>query len=85
MNLFIASQLTWPGRGITVRQDTSFPADGATRLTIGGAGHIALKIRVPAWCNGMSVKVNGAALSVTATPGTYLTIDRTWTSATSST
>ena len=25
VNLFIASQLAWPGRGITVRQDTTFP------------------------------------------------------------
>jgi uncharacterized protein len=80
VNLFIASQLTWPGRGITVRQDTSFPATSTSRLTISGAGRIALKIRVPAWCNGMTVKVNGTATAVTATPGTYLTIDRTWAS-----
>ncbi|ACU73856.1 protein of unknown function DUF1680 [Catenulispora acidiphila DSM 44928] len=80
VNLFIASQLAWPGRAITVRQDTTFPAASSSRLTITGAGHIALKIRVPSWCSGMTVKVNGTLQNLTATPGTYLTIDRTWAS-----
>jgi DUF1680 family protein len=79
VNLFIASQLSWTARGITVRQDTTFPEQPSTRLTIAaGSGHIALKIRVPSWCQGMQVRVNGAVQSVTATPGTYLTLDRTW-------
>ena len=78
VNLFIASVLSWPGRGLTVRQDTTFPSASSTRLTITGSGHIALKVRVPAWSNGMTVRINGTQQSVTATPGTYLTIDRTW-------
>lgn len=78
VNLFIASALTWPGRGITVTQDTTFPTQSSSKLTITGSGHIALKIRVPSWTTGMTVKVNGVSQSVTATPGTYLTIDRTW-------
>src|SRR5581483_4067597 len=36
VNLFIASVLTWPGRGITVRQDTTFPEQSSTRLTVTG-------------------------------------------------
>jgi len=80
VNLFIASVLTWPGRGITVRQDTGFPATSTSKLTVTGSGHIALKVRVPSWTTGMTVKVNGVAQSVTATPGSYLTIDRTWSS-----
>src|SRR5213076_325679 len=80
VNLFIASVLTWPGRGITLRQDTTFPAAPTSRLTVTGAGHIALKLRVPSWTTGMTVAVNGIAQAVTATPGTYLTIDRTWAS-----
>jgi DUF1680 family protein len=63
----------------TIRQDTTFPEQPQTRLTVaGGSGHIALKIRVPYWCQGMQVRINGAAQSVTATPGGYLTLDRTW-------
>ncbi|MEO6088455.1 MAG: beta-L-arabinofuranosidase domain-containing protein, partial [Umezawaea sp.] len=78
VNLFIASVLTWPGRGITVKQDTTFPNASSTRLTITGSGHIALKIRIPKWTSGATVKVNGVAQNATA--GAYTTIDRTWTS-----
>jgi DUF1680 family protein len=80
VNLFVASVLTWPGRGITVRQDTTFPTASTSRLTVTGAGHIALKVRVPSWTSGMSVRLNGIVQNVTATPGSYLTIDRTWAS-----
>jgi len=80
VNLFIASTLTWPARSITVTQATSFPTTNATRLTIGGSGHIALKLRIPAWVTGATVQVNGATQSVTATPGSYVTLDRTWAS-----
>ena len=79
VNLFIASVLTWPGRGITVRQDTTFPSASSTKLTITGSGHIALKIRIPKWTSGAVVRVNGVAQGAT-TPGSYLTIDRTWAS-----
>jgi DUF1680 family protein len=80
VNLFIASTLTWPGRGITVRQDTTYPTASTSRLTVTGSGHIAMKIRVPSWTTGMTVRLNGVAQTVTATPGTYLTLDRTWAS-----
>jgi hypothetical protein len=80
VNLFIASTLTWPGRGLTVTQTTTFPSTNSTRLTIGGSGHIAVKLRVPSWTTGMTVAINGVSQSLTATPGTYLTIDRTWAS-----
>jgi DUF1680 family protein len=79
VNLFIASVLTWPGRGITVQQDTTFPSGSSTKLTITGSGHIALKIRIPKWTAGAVVRVNGVAQGTT-TSGSYLTIDRTWAS-----
>lgn len=79
VNLFIPSVLTWPGRGISVRQDTTYPTSPNTKLTITGSGHIALKIRIPKWTTGAVVRVNGVAQAAT-TPGTYFTIDRTWAS-----
>jgi uncharacterized protein len=76
VNLFIASVLTWPGRGITVRQDTTFPTATSTRLTVTGSGHIALKIRIPQWTSGAVIRVNGVAQNAVA--GAYATIDRVW-------
>jgi DUF1680 family protein len=79
VNLFIASRLNWAARGITVTQQTSFPTVPSSRLTITGSGHIALKVRIPAWAAGAQVKVNGTVTGSPA-PGAYLTIDRTWAS-----
>jgi hypothetical protein len=38
----------------------------------------ALRLRVPEWSRGASLKVNGAHLDVPARPGTWATIQRTW-------
>ncbi|MEV0902523.1 beta-L-arabinofuranosidase domain-containing protein [Actinoplanes sp. NPDC049802] len=77
VNLYIASTLTWPGRGITVRQDTGFPQTPTSRLTITGSGPIDLRLRIPSWTSGAQIRVNGATTG-TPTPGSYLSINRTW-------
>jgi hypothetical protein len=82
VNLFVASVLNWPEKRITVRQDTSYPEQPTTRLTIGTSGGpvaLPVKIRVPYWVQpGWRLTINGAAQTVTATPGTYVTLNRTW-------
>jgi uncharacterized protein len=80
VNLFIPSVLTWPGRGITVRQDTTYPQAASTRLTVTGSGPIDLRIRIPAWTSGAQVRLNGTLLSMATTPGTYAVLNRTWAS-----
>ncbi len=79
VNLFIPSVLTWSARGVTVRQETGFPEVASTRLTVTGAGAFTMKVRIPAWANGATVRVNGTALASPA-PGTFATIARTWAS-----
>ncbi|MFC6092591.1 glycoside hydrolase family 127 protein [Saccharothrix lopnurensis] len=78
VTLFIPSVLTWPGRGITVRQDTGFPDTPSTRLTVTGSGAIDLRLRVPSWAAGARLRLNGADVPVT--PGGYARLDRTWAS-----
>jgi uncharacterized protein len=82
VNLFIASTVNWAERGITVRQDTQYPEQQTTRLTIGtSAGPVAmpLKIRVPSWVQpGWRLTINGAVQQLAPAPGTYATINRTW-------
>src|SRR5207249_4950074 len=34
VNLFVASELTWKGKGLVVRQETRFPEEDATRLVL---------------------------------------------------
>lgn len=82
VNLFMPSVLTWTSRGITVTQTTSYPASDTTTLTVTGSvsGSWSMRFRIPLWAVGATISVNGVAQSVTATPGTYATLTRSWTS-----
>jgi uncharacterized protein len=78
VNLFIPSELRWPGRGITIRQETTYPQSTTTRLTVtGGSGPIRMRLRIPSWTSGATLTVNGADQPAPTT-GTYAVIDRTW-------
>ncbi len=81
VNLFVASELNWREKNLTLRQQTNFPAEAGTTLLLSVAKptQLALRIRVPAWlAAGASVKLNGKALESLASPGSYLTISRVW-------
>jgi len=80
VNLFIASELDWPEKGIGVKQETAFPETQGTTLTISAAKPIdvKLKLRVPYWAKTGSVKVNGQTLQAFADPGSYLVLRGPW-------
>ncbi|MDB5248110.1 MAG: acetyl-CoA carboxylase [Segetibacter sp.] len=81
VNLFIPSELNWKDKGVKVKQETSFPEDGATKLTIetNKTLQTTLNIRYPSWArSGVSVKVNGKNFPVKGTPGSYISINRKW-------
>jgi DUF1680 family protein len=81
VNLFVSSKLDWAEKGFTIAQETDFPRQQATKLTVNGSGQLAIKLRVPAWIRkGYTVRVNGAAQDIRAQPGTYATLNRSWTS-----
>ena len=78
VNLFIPSALNWKAKSVTVRQSTTFPASDTTTLTVSGSGTWAMKIRIPSWTKGASIAINGVTQPITANPGTYATLSRTW-------
>ena len=82
VNLLVPSTLTWAGHGLIVRQTTRFPEDGRTTLTIEArqAVRLAVAVRYPGWLapGRMRLAVNGTEESVTARPGEYALLDRTW-------
>ncbi len=82
VNLYTPSVLTWHERGITVTQTTAYPAADTTTLTVTGtvSGSWTMRMRIPAWTTGASVSVNGVNQNLTATPGTYAALTRSWTS-----
>ena len=79
VNLFIPSELTWPEKGVSVRQETRFPDEDTVRLTFKcpGAIYFKLHLRYPSWADGMKVSINGAAFDP-GKPGSYATIHRVW-------
>ncbi|HMB29057.1 MAG TPA: DUF6805 domain-containing protein, partial [Blastocatellia bacterium] len=81
VNLFIASELKWKEKGLTIRQETKFPEEDTTRLSMKAdkAVKLALKIRYPSWAqSGIRLTVNGKKQNVNDKPGSYVTIDRDW-------
>ncbi|MDE3068753.1 MAG: glycoside hydrolase family 127 protein [Verrucomicrobiota bacterium] len=80
VNLFIASELSWPEKNLVVRQETRFPDRDTTQLQFkcGQPTQFALKIRWPAWAEKISIRVNGRKQKVTGQPCSYVTIDREW-------
>ena len=82
VNLFVASELKWPERGLTVRQDTTFPDEPRTRLrlTLAQPRQFVVHVRHPAWVaeGAFRVTINGQAWPARSTPSSYVAIDRSW-------
>ena len=79
VNLFTPSSLQ--SSDFVITQETSFPFEAQTRLTVGKAGAYTIAIRHPWWTtDGYKVKVNGTEQSISVTKGTasYVSINRTW-------
>ncbi|HSD65885.1 MAG TPA: beta-L-arabinofuranosidase domain-containing protein [Vicinamibacteria bacterium] len=81
VNLFLASELTWREKGLTVRQETRFPDEDRTRLVLRleKPARFALRLRHPAWATGgLAVSVGGQAQRLDSRPGSYATVEREW-------
>jgi uncharacterized protein len=80
VNLFIPSEVNWREKGVRVTQQTSFPDQQGTSLTIATAKpvNVDLKLRIPYWVENGSVKVNGQPLPAFAEPGSYLVLRGPW-------
>ena len=65
---------------VALRMETAYPWDGRVRLTLEetNAGPWTLALRVPGWCTGASVRVNGRETANSATPSGYLCVERAW-------
>lgn len=71
-------QTTLPsGQAVALEQHTRYPWNGEVTFKLQSAGDFALKLRVPVWAEGATVKVNGeAAQNVKA--GSYTELRRSW-------
>jgi DUF1680 family protein len=70
-----------PGRGrIELEQRTDFPWSGAVRMVwkAAPAGETTLRLRIPGWAKGTTVRLNGQSFEAPPVPGCYLTLARAW-------
>lgn len=81
VNLFIPSELT-VSHGIRLRQETKFPFEPRTRITLelSKPSTFTLRLRHPSWVakDALKVTANGKQLDVTSDPSSYAGIRREW-------
>ena len=80
VNLYIASDVHWPEKAFRLTQQTSFPEEQGTTVTISAARpvDVDLRLRIPYWAKSGSVKVNGRPIPAFADPGSYLVLRGPW-------
>ncbi|MDP8924606.1 MAG: glycoside hydrolase family 127 protein [Chloroflexota bacterium] len=68
------------GQAVALRMAGDYPWDGRIRLTIEDADGRpwTLSLRVPAWCDGATARVNGEEVEAAPGPNGYLRIERPW-------
>lgn len=67
------------GTTVTVTEDTGYPFTETVTLTLSTPRPVRfpLRLRVPGWCDGPDLRVNGQAVSAASGPA-WATVDRTW-------
>lgn len=82
VNLLIGSKATMEVKGVKVSlcQTTRYPWEGTVHISVDPASpaRFAVMLRIPGWCNGETVKVNGDPISTSERVRGYLRIDRYW-------
>ncbi|MDN5286606.1 MAG: glycoside hydrolase family protein [Mucilaginibacter sp.] len=81
INLFIPSELNWKQKGFKLVQQTLYPEENTTHLTVkeAPAGPLSLYVRYPYWAtSGAAVTVNEKVIKITQKPGSYIELKRNW-------
>lgn len=81
LNLFVASEINWREKGIIITQETNFPEEEQTKLTITkGTARFKLMVRFPGWVSkdALKITVNGKVVPFSNLPSSYVGIEREW-------
>jgi hypothetical protein len=68
------------GKEVKIVEETTYPFDTTVKLTLSTSGEaeFPLYLRVPHWCSGFAVKINGQPADISPEPGKYVLIERVW-------
>jgi DUF1680 family protein len=80
LNQFVASEVAWPEKRARLTQETSFPEEQRTSISIHAEKPVefALRVRAPHWAEGIAVRVNGQQEHAPVGSDGYLALNRTW-------
>jgi len=82
VNLYIQGDATADiaGRDVKLSVKTDYPWDGTVTLTphLASPAKFELRLRVPGWCSGASVSVNGRRVARPKMERGYFVLERTW-------
>jgi len=76
----VAAQVGASGETVVIESRTDYPFRGGVELAIEAARPVTfpLYLRVPRWCRGFHVRLNGERVAAEPAPGTYLRLEREW-------
>jgi hypothetical protein len=76
----VKAQVGAEGQTVVIDQDTRYPFNSNVKLTIQTDEPVAFPIylRVPGWCDAVSLAINNSAVEADAEAGQFLVINRTW-------
>jgi DUF1680 family protein len=82
VNLYLPAEVAWNQAGTPVRArlEGDYPTSTTATLTLEPAEPVefSLKFRIPGWCRGARLTLNGEPLTVAAEPGQWASISRLW-------
>ena len=82
VNLYIPSTLNWDEKRLSLTQKTDFPNEELISFEVETEEpqQLSIKLRYPSWVkeNQLKVMVNGKPAVFSATPGSYISLDRNW-------
>lgn len=69
------------GQEVVLRQETNYPWDGSVKLRfeLAQPSEFTLRLRIPGWCRGASLSINGESVALNPERG-YVVLTRTWSS-----
>ena len=82
-SLYAASEVSarvGDGALVRISEETDYPFGESVQFKVSASRPVAfpLYVRIPRWCSGAALKVNGKALRVVARPLAYVAVERLW-------
>jgi DUF1680 family protein len=73
-------QIELEGNSIQIRQASNYPWDGHIKISVSpqNTASFTLAFRIPGWCSGMELRVNGFAIGNLIIVNGYALIERVW-------